>query len=97
MKYIFLFIVAFSLNSIVFAKKMVDFNKAMQEEINGFVKNNPEKYETKDPKSMGRSPASVKPVAEPIGAQSEKEKKKNEDTFEKMDGFDNQGIGLPKW
>lgn len=93
MKYVILFVIAFSVNSVVFAKKMVDFNKAMQEEISGFVKNNPEKYETKHPKNMGRKPASV----EPIGIKSEEEKKQKEDTFQKMDGFDNQGIGLPKW
>lgn len=93
MKYIILFVIAFSLNSVVFAKKMVDFNKAMQEEIDGFVKNNPEKYETKNPKEIGRKPASV----DPIGINSEEEKKQKEDTFQKMDGFDNQGIGLPKW
>lgn len=88
MKFTIFALLAFSINSVVIAKKqMKDFNKAMQEEISGFVKHNPEKYETKD---ITRKPASASPV-EVV------EEKKNEEAFEKMDGFDQQGIGLPKW
>lgn len=93
MKLVLLFMIAFSINSIVLAKKMDSFNKAMQDEINGFVKNNPEKYETKPMNKPSRKPASV----EAIGVQGEQDKKQHEDTYEKIDQFDNQGIGLPKW
>lgn len=94
MKFTLFAILAFSLNSVVIAKKqMKDFNKAMQDEISGFVKHNPEKYETKNPKDLGRKPASV----EPVGINNDENKEVNEDTFHKMNQFDNQGIGLPKW
>jgi hypothetical protein len=87
MKALFFITILMTLSFAVQAKKMKNFNKAMQQEINGFIKNNPEKYETKSP---GRMPASASPV-EVV------EEEKNEETFEKMNNFDQQGIGLPKW
>ena len=93
MKLVFLIILTLTFSSIAIAKKMDEFNKAMQENITDFVKHNPEKYEQNEMRKPSRGPASV----EAIGAQDEVDKKQNEDTYEKIDTFDNQGIGLPKW
>lgn len=94
MKLVIFIILALTFSSLALAKKMDDFNKAMQENITDFVKNNPEKYEQNDlTKKPSRAPASV----EEIGEHHEVEKKNNEDTYEKIDTFDDQGIGLPKW
>ena len=95
MKQVILFFIILTLSSLAFAKKvnMNDFNEAMQENISDFVENNPEKYEPAMQKRPSRAPASV----ETIGEHGESEKKQNEDTYEKIDTFDNQGIGLPKW
>lgn len=93
MKLVTFIILALTFSSIAIAKKMDDFNEAMLENITDFVKNNPEKYEKNDLHRPSRAPASV----EEIGEHDEAEKKNNEDTYEKLDTFDDQGIGLPKW
>lgn len=68
--------------------KVEDFNEAMRESMDQVIKDNPEKYETRNP---GRFPASVSPV-EPERSDALKEEERI-----KMDSLQQRGVGLPKW
>lgn len=72
----------------LFARNTMDqFNNSMIQNIDTVIKNNPEKYETK---SIGRKPASVKPVVEDTEILEEE----NSDYINKRD---KQAIGHPHW
>jgi hypothetical protein len=88
MKVLFLVSSLFVL-SIAHAKRDIDiakFNEAMHENIDSYVKQNPEKYETKD---LIRKPASVEVEGEEVTPKKVKEKSSG---FERY-----QYIGGPKW
>ncbi|MEX0798235.1 MAG: hypothetical protein WD025_02255 [Bacteriovoracaceae bacterium] len=91
MKLTILFIVlsfaAFAQNK-VSENKVEQFDQAMMESIHKVIKQNPEKYETRNP---GRFPASV---VEPV---TEDRVQSDAEDDSKMDILNNKAIGLPKW